>query len=180
RSRKAARPGQTSPAVPSAPTTPTERAPQAETKQGGPPAMVADPYGGGKPRMKDLDAGLEQELEAAMGGLSAKDLLGEPDEKGKRTAPSPEQGRKKGRVLTIHGPDVFVEVPGGRGQGVLPMQQFSDGPPALGTEVEINIEGYDAANGLLLLTRRGAAAQADWSSVSPGMTVEARVTETNK
>src|SRR5437879_6128403 len=158
---------QNSPAVPSTPTTPTERAPQAEMKPGRPPAMFADPYGGGKPRMKDLDAGLEQELEAAMGGLSAKDLLGEPDEKGKRAAPSQEQGRKKGRVLTIHGPDVFVEVPGGRGQGVLPLQQFPDGPPALGTEVEITIEGYDAANGLLLLTRRGAAAQADWSSVSP-------------
>src|SRR5262249_40688606 len=41
-------------------------------------------------------------------------------------------------------------------------------------------EGYDPANGLLLLTRKGAAVEADWSSVAPGMTVEARVTATNK
>jgi small subunit ribosomal protein S1 len=75
---------------------------------------------------------------------------------------------------------VFVEVPGGRTQGVLPVQQFPEGPPAPGTEVEVDIEGYDDANGLLLLTRKGAAVEADWSSVAPGMVVEARVTGTNK
>jgi small subunit ribosomal protein S1 len=58
--------------------------------------------------------------------------------------------------------------------------QFPEGPPALGTEVEVQIEGFDRANGVLLLTRRGAAVQADWESVAPGMTVEARVTATNK
>src|SRR5205807_7223869 len=71
-------------------------------------------------------------------------------------------------------------VPGGRSQGVLPVLQFPDGPPAPGTEVDIHIEGYDNANGLLLLSRKGAAMIADWASVAEGMTVEARVTETNK
>jgi small subunit ribosomal protein S1 len=60
------------------------------------------------------------------------------------------------------------------------MAQFPNGPPALGSEVDINIEGYDNANGLLILTRRGAAVEAAWSSVAVGMVVEARVTETNK
>ena len=69
--------------------------------------------------------------------------------------------RKKGRVLAIHGPDVFVDVPGGRSQGVLPAGQFPDGPPAVGAEVEFHIEGYDAANGLLLLARQGAAQTAN-------------------
>ena len=43
--------------------------------------------------------------------------------------------------------------------------------------VEFEIEGYDGANGLLLLTRRGSAVTADWSTVAEGMTVEARVLE---
>src|SRR6202011_3141712 len=39
---------------------------------------------------------------------------------------------------------------------------------------------YDKANGLLLLSRKGAAVEADWSSVAAGMIVEGRVTATNK
>ena len=58
--------------------------------------------------------------------------------------------------------------------------QFPDGPPAAGHGGRCHIEGYDTANGLLILSRRGAAMQADWSSVAAGMIVEARVTETNK
>jgi len=48
-------------------------------------------------------------------------------------------------------------------------------------EVEVDIEGYDSSNGLLRLTRLGQAqAVTNWSSVNLGMTVEARVMETNK
>ena len=46
--------------------------------------------------------------------------------------------------------------------------------------MEVHIEGFDNANGVLLLSRKGAAVQADWASVAVGMIVEARVTETNK
>ena len=60
------------------------------------------------------------------------------------------------------------------------MTQFPEGAPAVGSEVEVSIEGYDPANGLLLLSRKGAAVAADWSSVAAGMIVEARVTATNK
>ena len=75
---------------------------------------------------------------------------------------------------------MFIDVPGGRTQGVLPLMQFPDGPPAIGTEVDVHIEGFDHANGVLLLSRKGAAVQADWASVAVGMIVEARVTEVNK
>ena len=81
--------------------------------------------------------------------------------------------------MTVHGQDVFIEVPGGRSQGVLPILQFPEGPPKPGTMVDVSIEGYDRANGLLILTRLGAAVVANWSSIAEGMTVEARVTETN-
>jgi small subunit ribosomal protein S1 len=149
------------------------------------PARPADPvpslqheqsYGFGK-RIDAFDDEMERQLQEAMSGMSDKDLYGEPAQRGKS---APAEGPKKGKVYRIHGQDVFIDLPGGRTQGVLPLLQFPDGPPALGTEVEVTIEGFDHANGVLLLTRKGAAVEADWSSVAAGMTVEARVTATNK
>jgi small subunit ribosomal protein S1 len=75
---------------------------------------------------------------------------------------------------------VFIDLVGGRSQGVLQLMQFPEGPPAIGQEVEVTIEGFDNANGLIILSRKGAVMQAEWSSVAEGMVVEARVTETNK
>jgi small subunit ribosomal protein S1 len=158
---------------------PKSRAP--EPKPAPPPRLAPEQvYGGAAPRLKDLDAEIEGELAAALGGMSDKDLYGEPAKLGPKSAAGAEQPRKKGRIVSIHGPDVFLEVPGGRAPGVLPLQQFEEGPPQIGQEVEVSIEGYDNANGLLLLSRKGAAVQVDWSSVAVGLTVEARVTATNK
>jgi small subunit ribosomal protein S1 len=109
------------------------------------------------------------------------ELYGDLSRRERKTPAAPgEAGRKKGKVLAVHGGDVFVHVPGGRSQGVVPLAQFPEGPPALGSEVDVHIERYDEANGLLLLSRKGAAVHADWSSVAEGMIVEARVTATNK
>jgi small subunit ribosomal protein S1 len=157
---------------------PAEAGSLPEPKPGRPPSLEAEQGRG--PRLRELDAAIEQELEAAMSGLSDKELYGEPAAKGRPAPAEAGQARKKGKVLAVHGPDVFVDVPGGRSQGVLPITQFPEGAPKVGTEVEVHIEGYDAANGLLLLTRKGAAVEADWSSVAAGMTVEGRVTATNK
>ena len=132
------------------------------------------------PSLRELDAEIEGELEAALSGISEKDLLG-PDTSSdahQQAESSADPRRKKGTVLSVHGQDVFVQVPGGRSQGVLSLEQFPDGTPAPGTEVEVSIEGYE--DGSLILTRLGVAVVADWSTVAEGMTVEARVTETNK
>jgi ribosomal protein S1 len=134
------------------------------------------------PNVRDLDAEIAAELEAALHGLDDKKLYSADDSKRARDQAEAQgdRGRKKGKVISVHPPDVFIEIPGGRGQGVLTLEYFPDGVPAVGTEVEISIEGYDPQNGLLLLSRHGAAVHADWSSVAEGMTVEARVIETNK
>jgi small subunit ribosomal protein S1 len=129
--------------------------------------------------LKDLDAEIERELQEAMAGMSEKEMYGEPGKRPRQPA-GEEPGKKKARIIRIHGPDIFCDVPGGRSGGVLSAAQFPEGPPAVGTEVEVTIEGYDADNGLLVLSRKGAAVQADWSSVAVGMTVEARVTAVNK
>jgi small subunit ribosomal protein S1 len=138
-------------------------------------------YGFGK-KIDAFDAEMERELEEAMGGMSSKELLEEPSGQRRGKPPSPPGGKPgchKGRVMSVRGKDVFIDMPGGRTQGMLPIQQFPEGPPAIGTEVEVYIEGYDP-DGVLILTREGAAVEADWSSVAPGMIVEARVTGTNK
>jgi small subunit ribosomal protein S1 len=144
------------------------------------PALTDDQvFGAAAPKLRDLDAEIAGELEAAMAGFSEKEMLTEEPRRTKGQADAAPV-RKMGKVLSVHGPDVFIDIPGGRSQGVLPLMQFPDGPPVPGTEIEIHIEGYDRANGLLLLSRRGAAVEANWSSVAEGMTVEARVTGSNK
>jgi small subunit ribosomal protein S1 len=151
-----------------------------EPKPPPPPALAPGEESTGKaPRLRDLDAQIEREFQEMMGGVSDQELYGQPA-RPTRTAPGAEPPRKKAKVVAVRGQDVFLDVPGGRAPGVLPLIQFMDGAPAPGTEVEVDIEGYDEANGLLLLSRKGAAVHADWSSVAEGMIVEARVTATNK
>lgn len=132
--------------------------------------------------MKALEDEMDRELAEALGGMSEQDFLGEmgagkPAAKKKQGTPA--EGKKKGKIISIHGPDVFVAIPGSRSEGLLPILQF-DEKPEVGMEVEVEIEGYDPANGLLILTRKGAVVEADWSSIAAGMIVEARVTGTNK
>jgi ribosomal protein S1 len=164
----------------STPPTGEPSAARPQPKLGPPPPLEPEQVTGPGPRLKDLDAAIERELQEAMSGLSDKELYGEPARRERQAPVGPDQGQKKGRVVAVHGNDVFVEVPGGRTQGVLSLAQFPEGAPSVGSEVEVHIEGYDAQNGLLLLSRKGAAVHADWSSVAAGMIVEARVTATNK
>jgi small subunit ribosomal protein S1 len=128
--------------------------------------------------IRELDQGLDAELEAAMGGMSSTDMYGDLSKQQKKHSPPP--GPKMGKVIRVHGPDVFMSVPGGRSEGILPVMQFPEGPPALGSEFEIHIEGYDPANGLLRLSRQGAAVVAEWSTIAENQVVEARVTAVNK
>src|SRR5271165_3625600 len=94
------------------------------------------------PSMRDLDAEIEGELEAALAGMASNDLLAAETSETvrKKAETAPDHGRKKGKVISIHGQDVFVEIPGGRSQGVLPIMQFPEGAPKPGTEVDISIE----------------------------------------
>jgi small subunit ribosomal protein S1 len=143
--------------------------------------MLKEAFGSSRD-LNDIDAEIAGELEAALGELNQTDMIAGASsrEVRKEVAGAADQGRKKGKILAIHGPDVFVDVPGGRGQGVMSMLQFGEETPKVGDEVEFSIEGFDGANGVLLLSRKWAAMQADWSSLAEGMIVEARVTETNK
>ena len=134
-------------------------------------------------RLSDLDKAIEADLAAAISGFEQE--ITHDAEAAKQQAiqaahaPKNTGGRKKGLIVGIHGNDVFIDVPGGRSQGVMPMNQF-DAPPKIGDEVEFGVAGYDPANGCLNLSKHGSAQHVNWSSVQIGQIVEARVTGTNK
>ncbi|HET6575192.1 MAG TPA: S1 RNA-binding domain-containing protein [Fimbriiglobus sp.] len=138
-------------------------------------------FAGARPSTRDLDREIEAEMAAALQGFDVSGTVARAETTSRGVQPPGPAARKRGRIIGIHGKDVFVDVPGGRSQGVLPIQQFEGKSPVVGDEVEFDIEGYDAANGLLRLTREGSAqVVTDWSSVSRGMIVEAKVTGVNK
>jgi len=140
-------------------------------------------FGGHKPNNRELDAEIEAEMAQAMTGFKVESTVAE-EEKVRRPQGAPgttPRQRKKGRIIGIHGKDVFVEVPGGRSQGMLPLMQFEGRIPLVGEEVEFEIERYDAADGILLLTRDGSVQViTDWSKVQLHSVIEVKVTGTNK
>lgn len=125
-------------------------------------------------------AEIELEIAAALGGKSLDDLIG-PETKGAARASDvlEPEARCRGRVVSIHGEDVFLDL-GGRNQGVLSSRQFP-APPTVGAIVEVIAGRFDAEEGLYQVTLPGAAQSVeDWSQISEGMVVEARITGHNK
>jgi len=129
-----------------------------------------------------MDEALRQELDEALGGMSLQDMI-EAEEAAKKSppgAPAPTKGVRRGKVISIQGDDIFVDM-GGKSQGILPASQFEDKPlPGIGDVIEVTIEGYDAADGLLLLSRQGAMLAAAWDTLEEGQVVEGRVVDHNK
>jgi small subunit ribosomal protein S1 len=129
----------------------------------------------------DLDEETEREIAEAVAELGGEELLAaSPRSKlPKRDPNAPRDNRKRGRVISIRGSDIIVDM-GGKSEGVVTAQQFPEGLPAVGGDIDVLIERYDAAEGVLILRRPGAAQEADWSSITEGMIVEGRVKAANK
>ena len=130
-----------------------------------------------------LDEALQRELDEALGDMSLEELL--DAEQAPRPAiaaakPS-EDGLRRGTVIAIHEDDIFVDL-GGPEEGLLPATQFGedDSVPEVGDAIEVVVDRYDANEGLLLLSRKGAVRPADWDTLEVGQVVEARVTGHNK
>src|SRR5947209_6310790 len=83
-----------------------------------------------KPNTRALDKSIEDELNAALAGFDVSGTVAKAEAPPRgANAPRSPGGKKRGTVVGIHGKDVFVEVPGGRSQGVLPLLQFEGKPP---------------------------------------------------
>jgi small subunit ribosomal protein S1 len=124
-----------------------------------------------------LSPDLEDEFQQALGGAPMDALLGTADEISKQALLEPES-KQTGRVVAIHREDVFVEL-GGREQGVVPLLQFTD-PPQPGDTIEVRVHRFNPEEGLYELALPHVAASiGDWSDLSEGMLVEAKVTGHN-
>lgn len=136
--------------------------------------------GNDQPR-NEADDLIERELAEALGGMSEADIFANETAPVRKKDQAPTGGVKTGKVYRIHDRDIFIDLPGSRTQGVLSSLQFPEGVPEIGTEVEVKIEGFDGPNGVLILSRKGAAvSNANWDTVAVGMIVEARITAINK
>lgn len=138
------------------------------------------------------DSDLDAELEAAMEGFdtSAFDVSSPKrlprDERAGGLAPQGGRGQESrtglqmGKVISVRGRSLFVDL-GAKSEGVLPVEQFGDKPlPNPGDMIEVRIDHFDTAEGILILSLKGAAVEASWENLRKGLIVEAKVTKTNK
>lgn len=124
-----------------------------------------------------IESDLDREIEEALGGKSIEELIETED---KATSGVSAKGVKTGTVIDVDGDDVLVDL-GGKSQGVLPLIQFEgQGVPHAGDTVEVTIQGYDRADGCLILSKIGAVLAADWGNLEEGHIVEGKVTGHNK
>jgi small subunit ribosomal protein S1 len=140
------------------------------------------------PLKRQWDAEMEAELEAALAGFDASKLdVDRPRSRAedRKHVPSSNRGQElqpgpqKGKVIGVRGKSVFVDL-GAKSEGVVPVEQFTGELPKPGDMLEVVVDRFDTDEGLLLLSLKGAAVQADWDNLRRGLIVEARVTKTNK
>src|SRR4051812_11219262 len=141
------------------------------------------------PLKKLWDDDLEAELKAALAGFDAENYEVktprtraadrahvEKSSRGQEASP----GLKQGKVIGVRGKSVFIDL-GAKSEGVVPVEQFGETPlPRPGDIIEVNVDRFDTAEGLLLLSLKGAAVEANWENLRKGLIVEAKVTKTNK
>ncbi|HEY2253854.1 MAG TPA: hypothetical protein VGH74_22420, partial [Planctomycetaceae bacterium] len=141
-----------------------------------------------------LDVDLEAEINDALAGVGSLALGDIPGEAAAQTstidisAPAGDlelaPGTKvKGKVLSVHGDSVIVDL-GTRASGVVPSRHFPEGKlPALGDVLDVIVEKYEPAEGLIELMPAKAAVSkpaGDWNAVAEGQIVDCNVTKVNK
>jgi small subunit ribosomal protein S1 len=147
-----------------------------------------------KEKFRPTDTALEQEVDAALAGMSVEELYA--FNKPQPVAPATTEGAarpsgaaggvapgykgpRRGKIVALNKDDVFVDL-GGKSQGICPLIQFEE-EPKVGDEIDFIVERYDEREGLLILTRKGAvASNVSWENLEVGQVVEGTVTGVNK
>src|SRR5262249_8148008 len=123
---------------------------------------------------------VDREVDQALEGISLDDLYGRA-QSAKPQAAAGESGARRGRVISVDPKkdEVFVDF-GGKSQGVAAFSQF-ESEPKVGDEMDFHVERYDPEEGLLILTKKGAAvSNVSWETLEVGQVVEGIVTGVNK
>lgn len=124
---------------------------------------------------------VEREVATAMAQMDATDLA---ELSGGFSGPAPkgvEKGAEvTGTVVGVRGDDVFLDL-GQKDQGVVPRTHFGKNEEIqVGRRVDVLVERFDPANGLVICNRKGAIQRATWINLERGVIVEGRVTGLNK
>ncbi|HWE39479.1 MAG TPA: S1 RNA-binding domain-containing protein [Isosphaeraceae bacterium] len=138
---------------------------------------------------RQWDEGLEAELEAALEGFDPVafdvETRGRTRAADREHVPQPGRGQEerpgdqKGKVIAVRGKSVFVDL-GAKSEGVVPVEQFGAALPNPGDMIDVVFDRFDAEEGLLILSLKGAAVEATWENLRKGLVVEARVTRSVK
>ncbi|MEX2285605.1 MAG: S1 RNA-binding domain-containing protein [Planctomycetaceae bacterium] len=145
------------------------------------------------PSPADLDAQMEAEIEAALssGEVHGATVVSPPQPSAESprapvqapTEETLEKGmRLTGKILSVHGDDVFIDL-GLRSPGVVPKRQFVSGKsPEVGQMIEVSVDRVDREDGLVLvnLPKGLRKASSNWESIEVGQIVDCMVTKTNK
>ena len=148
----------------------------APAESSGTVAAEVEPYFP-QPEVKQVPSDLEDEIAMALGDKSLDELIASQDASTQGESLEPDT-RLQAKVVKIHREDVFFSL-GGRDEGIVPLKQFSE-PPDINSTFEVIVTGHNTDEGLYELSIPGAAVDVgDWSDISEGMIVEAKVTGHN-
>jgi small subunit ribosomal protein S1 len=143
-------------------------------------ASTAPPVHFPPPRLEPkMSADMQQELDAALGGVSIDELMATGSQPG-ATEELVDGARVTGRVLSASGENVFVEL-GLRHQGVVAAKQFAEQLPEPGSELTALVSRFDAEEGIYELVLADSAVDVSaWEEISEGIVVDAVITGHNK
>lgn len=141
------------------------------------------------------DDELQREINEALGDQSIEQIMSDAEAAAAQAAQGDEGSSRssgddsepveldvrRGRIASVSGDDVFVELAGlsGKNNGIVPLKQF-DRTPRVGAIMDFVVERFDESEGLHILSREGAVTRSTWDQMAKGQPVEARVTGTNK
>ncbi len=147
------------------------------------PATPAAPVAPATKDDRTSAAAMDAMMEASIAGANA------PDSSAASAAPAQIRGprvvqagreHRSGKIVSIGPEDVFVEF-GPKELGVAKRTQWQEGElPAVGEELALVVDRYDANEQLFICVKPGAVQKADWELLEVGQVVEARVTGVNK
>jgi len=131
-----------------------------------------------KPSRRDpLTAEMEAELLEAMSAVSLDNVIdGAAAEQASKVLEL--ETRLQAPVMRVEGDNVFFGLTG-RNEGFTSVRNFKE-PPAVGTHLDVVLKKYNAEDGLYEVAVPGAAmAVGDWSDLTEGAVIEARVSAVN-